>query len=171
LPRIALPLKSDGKEKTPVTRLFTPDKASGTHGIATLTPDKTNFACVGMTLLCVGTTQTCVGTTLSCDKTIPTCVGTTLSHSKATLSDDKTVWKILKTSVLPQKPAKTTMGWLNGAGFRGKRRGLTTTRQAVAKPDSLKIAQPFMAGNNAIRISKSRQGRQAWWPFARIFRP
>jgi hypothetical protein len=29
------------------------------------------------------------------------------------------------------------------------------TRQA-----SLIIAQPFMAGNNAIRISKSRQGRQ-----------
>jgi hypothetical protein len=37
---------------------------------------------------------------------------------------------------------------------------LAITRQAVVQPVLLKIAQPFMAGNHAIQITKSRQGRQ-----------
>ena len=40
------------------------------------------------------------------------------------------------------------------------RRRLAMTRQAVLKPSSLKIAQPFMAGLNVINIKSVPQGRQ-----------
>jgi len=49
-------------------------------------------------------------------------------------------------------------------GFHGNaqtaRRRLAMTRQAVLKPASLKIAQPFMAGLNVINIKSVPQGRQ-----------
>jgi len=39
-------------------------------------------------------------------------------------------------------------------------RRLARSRHTSEKPALMNIAQPFMAGNNAIRFSKSRQGRQ-----------
>jgi len=83
-------------------------------------------------------------------------------------------WPVLPQICLKSHPTRTMVCRETGQSVGGSarcwhfrfrqvqtsRRRLAMTRQASAKPDSLKIAQPFMAGNNATQISKSHQGRQ-----------